>query len=43
GLIFELHPRPEEAFSDAQQTLSFEESAQLIRRLRAAYQLRSDF
>jgi 3-deoxy-7-phosphoheptulonate synthase len=33
GVIFEIHPTPEEAKSDAQQTLSFEESAKLIRRL----------
>ena len=35
GLIYETHPQPEKAFSDAQQTLSFGESAELTRKLRA--------
>jgi 3-deoxy-7-phosphoheptulonate synthase len=35
GVIFEIHPTPEEAKSDAQQTLSFEESSKLIKRLNA--------
>jgi len=29
GIIYEVHPQPEEAFSDGQQTLNFEESGQL--------------
>ena len=33
GIIYETHQKPEEAFSDGQQTLDFKESAQLIRRL----------
>ncbi len=33
GVIFEIHPTPEEAKSDAQQTLSFEESSKLIKKL----------
>lgn len=40
GVIYETHPRPEEAFSDAQQTLSFSESAELTRKMRAAVALR---
>lgn len=31
GLIIEVHEKPEEAFSDGQQTLSFPESSQLIK------------
>ena len=38
GVIFETHCRPEEAFSDGQQTLDFAESTNLINKLR---QLRS--
>lgn len=41
GIIYEVHGQPEEAFSDAQQTLNFEESAALVaqvRRLRSALQ-----
>jgi 3-deoxy-7-phosphoheptulonate synthase len=34
GVIFEIHERPEEALSDAQQTLNFEESSDLIRKTR---------
>ena len=44
GVIYESHPTPEKAFSDAQQTLSFKESAVLIRKMRAAFDLlREDF
>lgn len=32
GVIYEIHPKPEEAASDGQQTLNFEESNQLIRK-----------
>ncbi|MDC0357405.1 bifunctional 3-deoxy-7-phosphoheptulonate synthase/chorismate mutase [Oligoflexia bacterium] len=35
GLIFEVHEKPEEALSDGQQTLYFEDSARLIRKARA--------
>ncbi|HYG50982.1 MAG TPA: 3-deoxy-7-phosphoheptulonate synthase [Flavobacteriales bacterium] len=35
GLIYEVHPTPELARSDAQQTLNFEESARLIEKLRS--------
>ncbi len=33
GVIFEIHTKPEEAYSDGQQTLDFEESARLINKL----------
>ena len=33
GVIFEIHTKPEEAYSDGQQTLDFGESAQLIRKM----------
>lgn len=33
GVIFEIHSRPEEAYSDGQQTLNFEESRRLISKL----------
>jgi 3-deoxy-7-phosphoheptulonate synthase len=34
GLIYETHEKPEEAASDGQQTLNFEESAQLVKKMR---------
>ncbi|MEQ8904002.1 3-deoxy-7-phosphoheptulonate synthase [Ekhidna sp.] len=34
GIIFETHCRPEEAFSDGQQTLDFQEAGKLIGKLR---------
>lgn len=34
GVIFETHCRPEEAFSDGQQTLDFNEASRLIEKLR---------
>ncbi|MCL4138728.1 UNVERIFIED_CONTAM: hypothetical protein GTU68_016605 [Idotea baltica] len=44
GVIYETHPIPEKAFSDAQQTLSFKESAILIKKMRAAFELlKEDF
>ncbi|MCI4670585.1 MAG: 3-deoxy-7-phosphoheptulonate synthase [Bacteroidia bacterium] len=41
GVIYETHPIPQKAFSDAQQTVSFEASSELIRKLRATYKLKS--
>ena len=35
GVIYEIHEKPEEAASDGQQTLNFDESTNLINRLRA--------
>ena len=40
GIIYETHQRPEEAASDGQQTLDFEESSRLIRRMRKAFEVR---
>jgi 3-deoxy-7-phosphoheptulonate synthase len=41
GIIYETHNSPEEALSDAQQTLDFKESGKLIGHLRKAYELRT--
>lgn len=43
GIIYESHHLPEKAFSDAQQTLNYQESAELIKKIRQAYQLRESF
>ncbi len=43
GLIFEVHPEPEKAFSDAQQTLNFQESQELIRKIHLTFALRESF
>lgn len=43
GVIYETHRKPEEAFSDGQQTLDFEESTKLIARMRKAFALRETF
>lgn len=43
GIIYETHQKPEEAASDGQQTLDFEESARLISRVRKAYDLIAEF
>lgn len=43
GIIYETHSTPEEAASDGAQTLNFQESAELVRKLRLAYDLRSTF
>lgn len=42
GVIYETHPVPEKAFSDAQQTVSFGQSAELVRKVRALAQLQSN-
>ncbi len=42
GVIFELHPDPETAMSDGQQSLYFEESAAMIRKMNMAYALRGE-
>ena len=41
GVIYELHPDPEKAMSDGQQSLYFEESSAMIKKMRMAYELRS--
>ena len=40
GIIYETHEKPEEAASDGQQTLDFEESTQLIGKLKSVFNLR---
>lgn len=40
GIIYETHQKPEEAFSDGQQTLDFAESARLNERIRKVLELR---
>ncbi len=40
GVIFETHEKPEEAFSDGQQTLDFSESSRLIEKIRKVHDLR---
>jgi 3-deoxy-7-phosphoheptulonate synthase len=39
GIIYETHQKPEEAASDGQQTLDFQESARLIRRMKKAFEI----
>lgn len=43
GIIYEVHPQPELARSDGQQTLNFEESARLNQKLAALQQLIHSF
>lgn len=43
GVIFENHEKPEEAYSDGQQTLNFPESSKLIHRMRKTFELRESF
>jgi 3-deoxy-7-phosphoheptulonate synthase len=43
GVIFEIHETPEQAFSDGQQTLDFNESARLIEKIRKVHELRESF
>ena len=43
GVIFEVHDVPEEAYSDGQQTLNFEESSRLISKIRKLVTLRDSF
>jgi 3-deoxy-7-phosphoheptulonate synthase len=40
GIIYETHQTPEQAASDGQQTLDFEESTRLIRKMRMAFDVR---
>jgi 3-deoxy-7-phosphoheptulonate synthase len=42
GIIYETHEKPEEAYSDGQQTLDFRESASLIRKARRVFELREE-
>lgn len=43
GVIYETHEKPEEAYSDGQQTLNFPESDKLIDRMNKTFDLRSSF
>lgn len=43
GVIYETHQKPEEAFSDGQQTLDFQESEVMIKKLRKVFDLRESF
>lgn len=43
GVIYETHQKPEEAASDGQQTLDFEESSRLIDRMKKAFTLKESF
>jgi 3-deoxy-7-phosphoheptulonate synthase len=43
GIIYETHQKPEEAYSDGQQTLNFAESARLNDRIRKVVALRESF
>jgi 3-deoxy-7-phosphoheptulonate synthase len=43
GIIYETHQKPEEAASDGRQTLDFEESTSLIRKLKQTSQLLQTF
>ena len=40
GLLVEIHHSPEEAASDGQQTLNFDESSRLIKKVRKAFSIR---
>ena len=39
GIIYEVHEKPEDAASDGQQTLNFEESTELVKKLRKIMEL----
>ena len=43
GVIYETHEKPEEAYSDGQQTLNFPESEKLITRMKKTFDLRESF
>jgi 3-deoxy-7-phosphoheptulonate synthase len=43
GIIYEVHEKPEEAYSDGQQTLDFTESSRLAKQARAVSALRKGF
>ena len=43
GVIYETHQKPEEAFSDGQQTLDFAESTRLINKLKKVHELSMAF
>ncbi len=43
GIIYETHQKPEEAFSDGQQTVDFIESSTLIEKLRSVFAVRENW
>jgi len=43
GIIYETHKTPDKAYSDAQQTISFDDSEKMIERLRKTWKLRNSF
>lgn len=43
GILVEIHPTPEEAFSDGAQTLNFSQSEQLFRKIRRLAEVRREF
>ncbi len=43
GIIYETHCNPQKAFSDGQQTLDYRESANLIQKMRASFELLQSF
>ena len=43
GVMLEIHPEPEKAFSDGQQTIYFREAEVMYERLRKAFDLKSTF
>ena len=43
GLIYETHEKPEEAYSDGQQTLNFEESERLVGKMSGTFELRESW
>lgn len=43
GIIYETHERPEEAASDGQQTLDFDESLRLVQKMNKAFELKRSF
>jgi 3-deoxy-7-phosphoheptulonate synthase len=43
GVIYETHQKPEEAASDGQQTLDFEESSRLVTRMNKAFEMLQTF
>ena len=43
GVIMEVHHTPEQAFSDGQQTLNYQEAGQLYQRMRKTFDLRESF
>ena len=43
GIIYETHQKPEEAASDGQQTLDFDESEKLIHRMKKCFEMKNTF